>query len=529
MPPFDFTAAFAPADRTLPRLMSLQAARFGAREFVAFDETSWTYAEALDVAARWAGTLRAAGVTPGDRVAILSSNRPEMLALVFGCAWAGVIAVPINVASRGVQLQHILSNSGARLLAIESDLLPALETLDFATLAVDRLWIIGGGAPTRIAFAEPLPAPGEAIEPAPSRPGDTAAIVYTSGTTGPSKGVCCPHANLVWWGANTVDLLGLRDGERLYTTLPLFHVNAFNTVYQALITGSTVLIGKRFSVSGLWPAVHANGATATYLLGAMVPMLLSKPETPLDRAHKVRIALGPGVPAQFHETFRERFGFGLVEGYGSTETNFVIGARLGEATAGTMGRIRPGFSARVVDSEDNEVAAGEAGELILRADEPFAFSTGYFGMADKTVEAWRNLWFHTGDRVIRDADGSFRFVDRLKDAIRRRGENISSFEVEQVVQSHPAVEAVAVFPVKSDLAEDEVMAAIALRPGEVLAEADLIEFCRPRLPYFAVPRYLEFVKTLPMTENGKLQKFKLRERGVTERTWDREAHGISVR
>ena len=193
-----------------------------------------------------------------------------------------------------------------------------------------------------------------------------------------------------------------------------------------------------------------------------------------------------------------------------------------------MGRLKPGFTARIVDAQDNAVADGEAGELVLRADEPFAFATGYFGMPEKTVEAWRNLWFHTGDRVVREADGCYRFIDRMKDAIRRRGENISSFEVEQVLVSHPAVENAAVFPVPSEFAEDEVMAAVVLRAGTRLAHATLLDFCQPRMPYFAVPRFLEFVDALPVTENGKVTKYKLRERGITSATWDREQAGYKV-
>jgi crotonobetaine/carnitine-CoA ligase len=194
-----------------------------------------------------------------------------------------------------------------------------------------------------------------------------------------------------------------------------------------------------------------------------------------------------------------------------------------------MGPVVDGFAARAVDGDDNDVPDGEPGELVVRADAPFSFACGYFGEPQKTVDAWRNLWFHTGDRVIREADGYFRFVDRLKDAIRRRGENISSFEVEQVLLSHPAVANVAVFPVRSTLAEDEVMAAIVCRGERSPPELDLIKFCEPRLPYFAVPRYLEFVSELPMTESGKVQKYKLTERGVSAATWDREAAGYRVK
>jgi crotonobetaine/carnitine-CoA ligase len=366
------------------------------------------------------------------------------------------------------------------------------------------------------------------VAKAATRPGDTLAILYTSGTTGLSKGVCCPHAQYFWWGVHSGELLGLREAETLLTALPLFHTNALNAFFQALLTGSTLVVEKRFSASAFWRSLVEHRATVTYLLGAMVPILLSKDRTAHDKAHCVRVALAPGVPPQFHADFLERFGVHLLEGYGSTETNFVIGADLSCQRPGTMGTIRAGFEARVVDDEDNEVPHGQAGELILRASEPFAFATGYFGMDDKTVAAWRNLWFHTGDRVVRDDDGYFRFVDRLKDAIRRRGENISSFEVEQVLLSHPLIETAAVYPVGSEMAEDEVMAAIVVRPGARLSEVDLMRFCETRIAYFAVPRFIEFLEQLPITENGKVQKFKLRERGITANTWDREAAGYKL-
>jgi crotonobetaine/carnitine-CoA ligase len=194
-----------------------------------------------------------------------------------------------------------------------------------------------------------------------------------------------------------------------------------------------------------------------------------------------------------------------------------------------MGWLQPGFEARVVDADDVELPAGTAGELVLRADAPFAFATGYFHRAEETLRAWRNLWFHTGDRVVRDADGAFRFVDRLKDSIRRRGENISSHEVEQVLLCHPAVAAVAVYPVRSELAEDEVMAALVARPGTAIDAAALVDFCKERLPRFAIPRFLDVVADLPRTENGKVQKFVLRERGVTPTAWDREAETALAR
>jgi crotonobetaine/carnitine-CoA ligase len=362
----------------------------------------------------------------------------------------------------------------------------------------------------------------------PLRPSDTVAILYTSGTTGLSKGVCCPHAQYFWWAINTASLLGIDESDVLLTCLPLFHTNALNTFHQALLTGATLVVEPRFSASGFWASLERHQATVTYLLGAMVPILLSKEPSPQDRAHRTRIALAPGVPAQFHDAFTSRFDMAILDGYGSTETNFAIGSTINEQKPGCMGRVRPGFQARVVDAIDNEVPDGEPGELVIRADEPFSMATGYFNLAEKTVEAWQNLWFHTGDRVVRDHEGYFRFMDRMKDAIRRRGENISSFEVEQVLVGHPCVENAAVFPVQSELAEDEVMAAVVLRPSASLTAAELIDYCQPRMPYFAVPRFVSFVSEFPTTENGKVQKFKLRERGVTPDTWDRDAAGYKL-
>jgi crotonobetaine/carnitine-CoA ligase len=521
--------SFTPQERVVPVLLERQADRFGDRSLFVTGSARWSYRDAVHVAAGYGAALLDAGIRAGDRVALLCSNRAEFMQAFLGCAWIGAVAVPINTASRGAQLRHILVNSGARLLVLEPDYVDAVLALDAAELPMEKIWLVGD-APARghASNTIPFPQPGKPVERAALRPGDTLAILYTSGTTGLSKGVCCPHAQYYWWGVHSGELLGLQEGEILLTTLPLFHTNALNAFFQALLTGSTLVVEKRFSASAFWQTLVEHRATVTYLLGAMVPILLSKDPTPHDKAHRTRIALAPGVPPQFLPQFHERFGMHLLEGYGSTETNFVIGADLADQRPGTMGKVRAGFEARVVDDEDNELPPGEPGELVLRASEPFAFATGYFGINDKTVEAWRNLWFHTGDRVVRDEAGYFKFVDRLKDAIRRRGENISSYEVEQVLLSHPLIETAAVYPIKSEMAEDEVMAAIVVRPGVRLPEVELMKFCETRMAYFAVPRYVEYVGELPATENGKVQKFKLRERGITPNTWDREAAGYKL-
>ena len=236
----------------------------------------------------------------------------------------------------------------------------------------------------------PWPDAGEPIEPAPVQPGDTLAILYTSGTSGPAKGVLCPHAQYLWWGLNSARILGVHADDVLCTTLPLFHINALNTYAQAALMGARAVFETKFSASGFWPAMCRHEATVVYLLGAMVPILLAQPAGEAERAHCVRIGLGPGVPATAGAAFHARTGVVLLEGYGSTETNFVIATAVDSPRRGVMGWVQPGFEARVVDEQDVEVPADTAGELVLRAAEPFAFSTGYFGMPDKTLEAWRN-------------------------------------------------------------------------------------------------------------------------------------------
>jgi len=510
--------AYASRDRTLPAMLERQATLFGARPLFSCGGETWSFAQSRDIAAGMAGAFAAAGLRRGDRVAILCSNRPDFMRAFLGCAWLGLVAVPINAAVKGPQLAYLLENSGAVALLVEDALAGALAAVNSAGLR--HIWSTDGG------IGDKLPTPGDLVAPAALGPGDTLAIMYTSGTTGPSKGVLCPHAQYFWWGANTARILGVTENDVLGTTLPLFHVNALNTFAQALLTGSRQVLEPRFSASRFWGAMAEHGATIGYLLGAMVPILLARDPSPAEREHRLRVALGPGVPGQLQATFRERTGVRLIEGYGSTESNFVIAAEDGDIPPGAMGRVCRGFEALVVDEDDEEVAAGRPGELVLRAHEPFAFASGYHGMDSKTVEAWRNLWLHTGDRVTCDADGVFRFVDRLKDAIRRRGENISSWEVEQALLSHPGVEACAVFPVASELAEDEVMATVVPKSGVTLTEVSLIRHCEPLLPRFALPRFVELASDLPRTENGKVRKFQLREKGVGPSTWDREAHEL---
>jgi crotonobetaine/carnitine-CoA ligase len=496
---------------TLAELLDRRAQTLGDRPLARAGGHEHTVAQMREAAARRAGGLAAAGVQPGDRVAILSENSMEALELWLGCAFLGAVFCPINTALRGSQLAHVLGDSETVALAFEERFAEQLAGVDVPLPSLRHRWTL-----------DEIPS-GAPLAPRRSRPGDIAALLYTSGTTGPSKGVLCPQAQWYWWGRNTGEALGVRAGDVLTTSLPLFHTNALGALCQALVHGAMLDVQPRFSASAFWERLTASGATVTYLLGAMVSILLRRPPSEHDRAHRVRVALAPATAREQYEPFERRFGITLLDAWGSTETNCVIANTPAERRPGTMGRVLDGFDARVVDDDGLPVPDDTPGELVVRAREPFAFAAGYHHQPEATVQAWRDLWFHTGDRVVRDAGGWFAFVDRKKDSIRRRGENISSWEVEQVLLAHPDVATAAAVPVPSELGEDEVMACVVPREGAAIDPTALIEFCEPRIAKFAVPRYVQVLPELPLTANGKVQKALLRERGVTPATWDREA------
>jgi carnitine-CoA ligase len=516
-------------ERTLASVLRLGAERWGTRPCVRASERSLTYADVVDEAARAAGVLAEAGVEPGDRVAVMSENRWEPLSLFLGCAWRGTLLVPVNTATRGPSLEHVLHDAAPKIVAVEAGLERHVAAVP-APPALEQVWMIGGEAesPPDGVPVLPFPSEGMPVDPTPTTPDDPLAILYTSGTTGRSKGVVCPNAQFTWWGENVAGWLDLREDDVLYTCLPLYHTNALNAFVQALVTGGEYVLGPRFSASRFWQRLVDADATVTYLLGTMVSILLGREASPLDRAHRVRVTLAPATSASRWEAFEERFGVRVVEGHGMTETNGTVGPRDGVQRPGWMGRVMPGFDARVADEEGRSVPDGTAGELLVRSDEPLAFATGYWQLPEATAAAWRDGWFRTGDRVVRDEDGFFRFLDRAKDAIRRRGENISSWEVEQVLQLHPGVDAAAVVPVPSELGEDDVMAYLLPNAGHRLDPAEVIRFCEPLLARFAIPRYLEIVDELPLTENGKVRKVELRGRGVGPATWDRDQAGATA-
>lgn len=486
---------------------------------------------------RLADGFRLLGVERGDRVATLLDNGMEILEVFLSCGVAGYIWVPFNTALPSKALSGPLSEVEPTLFVVDQERLgtaeaalknleirPRLVVVPQATEQVELRPEIAGHEDYRQVVSGSQVATGN--------PGDVStplAIMYTSGTTGPSKGVTMPNGQVVAMAGTPQLVMGYDRDDVLYGCLPLYHGNAiFTTFLPGLLAGSQVSFSQRFSASRFWHRVVQTEATALSLLGSMIPILWQRDSEDVEQEHRVSRSLVIPRPEHFRKEFEERFGFPTTELYGLTDAGNVLGIPAGDDRIGSCGKLVPGWEAKLVDEMDYEVPVGEVGELTLRPREPFTTQLGYWRRPEATVRAWRNLWFHTGDLLRRDADGWYYFSDRSKDSIRRFGENVSAFEVESALLSHSGVLEAAVYGVPSEFAEEEVMAAVVVKTGHEIDPSLLIEHCRQLLPYFAVPRYFDFVDALPKTTTEKIRKSELRSRGVTEATWDRGPTGRSA-
>jgi carnitine-CoA ligase len=519
------------ADETLLGSLDLAAAASDGDPIITFlDGEAHTAAELIEKAARTGAVLAELGVAPGDRVGIFIGNRAEFLWAYFGALWAGAIAVPLNVSLRGAVLEHMLAETGPEVLIADRSLLADLEAaragagLAARTLVVDAE---AGDADRDLAAAL------AAVDPAPRadrEPWDLQTVLYTSGTTGPSKGVTHCNRSLVALADNATWILGYRRDDVAYTDLPLFHANALLMSFlPAARVGAPTFVGSRFSASGFWPAVRGCKATVISILGSMIPILWQAPEREDDADNDVRVALAVPAPSSYFEAFEQRFGLDLASLYGLTDVGLPVGTPEGHGRPGLCGIPLPDWECRIVDEHDEELPDGEAGEAVFRPKRPYVSPVGYWAQPEATMEARANLWQHSGDMLVREPDGWLRFVDRKKDAIRRFGENISAFEVETVLELHPRIAEAAVFAVPSELAEDEVMAAVVLEDGASCTPEEIFDHARERLAYFAVPRYLDLRAELPKTATAKVRKEVLREEGVTASTVDGGPVGRSGR
>jgi crotonobetaine/carnitine-CoA ligase len=497
------------------------------------DGSHWTFAETLERTRRAAAGLHRLGVRRGSNVLVWLPNLRESILAWFGANYLGAVYVPINTAYKGALLEHTIALSDAEVLVAHASLVPRLLGLNTARLR-DMIVVDGERAAAQKCVitqvrqhAVAVLQPEDSIEPEQAvEPWDPNYIMFTSGTTGPSKAVVCTY--LQSWSAGPMAMDYFGQDDRILAHLPLFHVSGTGAVIDRLTKGGTCILHDGFKTDAFWDTVRRFQVTGCCLVGAMTQFLLKQPPSERDHDHPLRAVIT--VPwNQDSLALANRYGIQMHTAFNMTETATPITSVANPPVLGTCGRARPGVEARVVDENDMERPCGEVGELILRTSRPWEITSGYFRDPAATARVWRNGWFHTGDAFRTDAQGYFYFVDRLKDAIRRRGENISSFEVESEATLHPAVREAAAIPVASEFGEDEVMLVVAAVAGANIDPLELLQFMEPRMAHFMLPRYIRIIDSLPKTPTNKIEKHRLRSEGVTVDTWDREAHAVSVR
>lgn len=482
---------------------------------VQFEDRGYTYSELWTRSRRAARVLREAGVGPGDAVLVMQENTIRFIDTWLGIALLGAVQVPVNTEYRGEILRHQLSNSGARLMVLESQFVERIDVAGGDHGILEILLVCEGMAPSsfasqpwEVAFDRARELPEDELWAAEEH--EIVAIMYTSGTTGPSKGVRVAQAHAFTYASLAGQILDLARDDVYYAPLPLFHIaGQWAHVYACLQVGATAVVRRRFSATEFWPVVRASHATVTFLLGAMANFLARQESQPDDAGNTLdRVLLVPLVTDT--EGFSRRFGVRVSTCYGSTEASVPLASGFGVTDATIAGRPVTGFEVRIVDEHDREVAAGEVGELIVRTDQPWLIASGYHANPQATVNAFRNLWLHTGDAFRRDLRGNHYFVDRIKDYIRRRGENISSSEVEREVNTFPAVLESAAVAVPSPHTEDDLKVAVVAKPGMHIDPTELRDYLRLRVPKFMVPDIVEILSELPKTPTGKIQKHLLR-------------------
>ncbi|MCW2527640.1 MAG: DitJ-like CoA ligase forming, related to diterpenoid metabolism [Pseudonocardiales bacterium] len=532
------TVPFAdPNDWTLAKVLRQQAgARPDSIYLDAVEEgEKWTYAEVLEISESVASSLLDSGLEAGDRVLIQAANSSQLVFTWFAAAVGAMVEVPINTAYEFDFLSHQVRTADPRAAVIDDVFAQRFVDIAADCDNIKTFWVIDTGeldSALKVLRASGWKAePFEAlkvrkpVELPETGARDLGAIFFTSGTTGPSKGVAMSHSQFYFDAVECVNLTRLTADDAYMVTTPLFHGNAqWLAAYPALVAGARFVMRRKFSASRWVDHVRESGVTVTNFLGVMMDFVWKQPPRDDDADNPLRCIFAAPTASSIVAGFRDRFGIeAFVEVFGLTEVSMPILSPYGEdRPAGAAGLlVSEWFELQLVNPEtDEEVAVGEVGEMVVRSKFPWTMSSGYYGMPEKTVEAWRNLWFHSGDALRRDEDGWYYFVDRYKDALRRRGENISSYEVEQGVLAHPAVLECAVIavPASMEAGEDEVMACV-VAPGGVDPK-ELWEFTSKRVPTFAVPRFIRVMDKLPRTPSEKIQKLELRNEGITADTYD---------
>jgi crotonobetaine/carnitine-CoA ligase len=526
-------------EQTLGHILMDKAATCGDKTFLEFENGSAvTYGACNDVTHSIANGLRRLGLNKGDTLATFLPNSLDSIYLWFGAAKAGIIEVPINLANKGNFLSHMINNSDCKAIVIDRDLLDRLQFIadDVPGLRTVVVWSKSGNREELpkmrfdvLSYRDLLDNPPESFQ-VEVKSSDPQMIIYTSGTTGAAKGVLDCHAMIYLSAFEYIEATRATQKDVLFTFLPLFHANArILCIYPTLLLGTKAVIYEKFSASRFWDQVRKHKATMFNSLGAIAQFIYSQPGKPDDGDNPLRVCAAYPMPPEIYTDFEKRYNLKVVEGYGLTELAIITYNPWDAPKIGSCGKETRSFEVRIVDEDDWPVPAGTVGEIVARGRVPWATALGYQNMPEKTVELVRNHFYHTGDAGCLDEEGYLFFRDRIKDYIRRRGENISSAEIERVVNSHPLVAESAAISVKSELSEDEVKVVVILKPGQELPPEELLAFCEERMPYFAVPRFVEYVDGFPKTANEKVQKARLREAGITPATWDREKAGFKVK
>lgn len=506
-----------------------KAARNGDRRLLHFEGRDVSYRELDLLTNRMANGLKDRGIGPGDKVCIMMANSLEFIYAWLGLVKIGAVEVPINTAHKGDLLSYLINNSDARFMIVDAHYLGTIAKIESGLTKLEKLVVWQEEQTERPIFQrlkllafENLLVKNETLRGIDLHGPDDFCILYTSGTTGPSKGVVLPHKYVINLSISNANQLGYSENDVLYACLPLFHGNAqLMSILAAMAANASVVLVRRFSVSRFWEEIDEYGATATNLPGSVISMLLKQDPSEKDVHHSLRKVFTAGTPRTAWEEFELRFKVQIYEGYGSTECGMILMNTVTDRKIGTIGKPSKGYQVTIVDEEDNQLLTGQVGEIVTRPEEPYCMMKWYYKQPDKTLEAYQNLWFHSGDYGYQDEEGYFYFVDRKKDVIRRRGENISSFEVERSVNTHPKVLESAAVAVPDPLGEYELKVVVVAKLNANLTPEELIVHCEERMASFMVPRYIELRDSLPKTPTDRVEKYKLRQEGVNDKTWDR--------
>ena len=521
-------------EKSLPYQLEEHARRRPDAMFMRTSERVVSYREAHATTRQWASAFRAHGVTAQGTVVVMLPVGMPAVYTWSGLATLRAIEVPINVDYQGRMLDYVIRDSKASLVVVHESLLPRLQAVPEALEGISLIVVVGSDdvpdevCGVAVSGLEDFLASGDAdpvVDVVHAADHEIATIMYTSGTTGLSKGVMVPWAQLQETARWCLPIEDIDETDVYYSSYPLFHIAGKLAVYTTAWRGGGIFLRERFSTDHFWSDIRTYSCTVVILLGAVANFIYRQDERPDDADNPLdKVCMVPTIPEVAQ--FAERFGVRVCTTFNMTETSIPLSSLGWEIeNERTCGRVRPGISARLVDMFDREVPDGEVGELVLRADEPWTLMAGYWGKPDTTAEAWRNQWLHTGDLFKKDGEGNFYFVDRAKDSMRRRGENISSVEVELDVLAYPGVLEAAAIGVPSEWGEDDVMVCVVTKPGAHVDPAELHEFLKERMARFMLPRYLRFIDAMPKTATEKIRKVELRGLGVTDDTWDAEAVG----